>query len=549
VTGKIFRNFVFVSLSVLSVSVALILWALYGRFSTSLNAELVQQADLIAAGVEAAGAGYLEDIELENRVTLIDRDGTVLFDSRASAGEMENHAGREEIRQALETGRGQAVRQSATISTRTVYVALRLNDGTVLRIAEAQSTAAATLMELVPILALILCAALVLSLLLAFRLSRRIVTPILSIDLERPEGCRTYDELTPLITRLARQNDTIRRQMDELRRQQEEFNDLTEHMSEGIVVMDRTGKLLSCSTAARQLLGLPGDAAPETAFELDGEGEFRRVVERALTGGTAQTVLERGSRSIQVMADGILRAGEAGGGVLVLMDVTERESNERLRREFTANVSHELKTPLTSISGMAEIMKSGIVRPEDMAEFAGDIYNESKRLIALVEDIIHLSQLDEGGVMAHVQPVEMLSLCAGVVQRLKHQAGQAGVTLELKGGNFTVRGVPGVLEEMVYNLCDNALKYNRPGGSVKVVCDSVDRVLRVEDTGIGIPAEDQSRVFERFYRVDKSRSRQIGGTGLGLSIVKHGAALHDAKLTLNSAPGVGTTVTLDFPPA
>jgi len=429
VTGKIFRNFVFVSLSVLSVSVALILWALYGRFSASLNAELVQQADLIAAGVEAAGAGYLEDIELENRVTLVGRDGTVLFDSRASAGEMENHAGREEIRQALETGRGQAVRQSATISTRTVYVALRLNDGTVLRIAEAQSTAAATLMELVPILALILCAALVLSLLLAFRLSRRIVTPILSIDLERPERCRTYDELTPLLTRLTRQNDTIRRQMDELRRQQEEFNDLTEHMSEGIVVMDREGKLLSCSTAARQLLGLPGDAAPETAFELDGEGEFRRVVERALTGGTAQTVLERGSRSIQVMADGILRAGEAGGGVLVLMDVTERESNERLRREFTANVSHELKTPLTSISGMAEIMKSGIVRPEDMAEFAGDIYNESKRLIALVEDIIHLSQLDEGGVMAHVQPVEMLSLCAGVVQRLKHQAGQAGVTL------------------------------------------------------------------------------------------------------------------------
>ena len=544
-TGKIFRNFVFVSFSVLAVSVALILWALYGRFSASLTAGLVQQTDLMAVGVEQAGLAYLDAIDTGDRVTLVAPDGTVLFDNRASAAGMENHADREEIRQALETGRGQAVRRSATISTRTVYVAHRLSDGTVLRVAGAQSTAAAMVRELIPVLALILCAALVLSLLLAFRLSRKIVTPILSIDPEHPEQSRTYDELTPLLSRLSRQNDTIRRQMDELRRRQEEFTGLIEHMAEGIVVLDRTGNLLSCNTAALTLLG----AGPErgTAFDLNDSPEFRRVVERALSGGADQTVLERGSRSVQVVADGVSHAGEAGGGVLVLMDVTERENNERLRREFTANVSHELKTPLTSISGMAEIMKSGIVRPEDMAEFAGDIYHESKRLIALVEDIIHLSQLDEGGLMAHAQPVEMLSLCAGVVHRLRHQAEAAQVTLELKGGNFTARGVPGVLEEMVCNLCDNALKYNRPGGSVRLVCDSVRRVLRVEDTGIGIPAEDQSRVFERFYRVDKSRSRQIGGTGLGLSIVKHGAALHDIRLGLTSTPGVGTTVTLDFP--
>lgn len=546
-TGKIFRNFVFVCFCVFLVSVGLFMGVLHGSFAENLTAELEQQTELVADGVEYAGAGYLEQVVLPNRVTWVDGDGTVLFDNQADPATMENHAGREEIIEALATGRGESVRHSATLSLRTVYSARRLEDGSVIRVAETQRTATAMLLDLTPPMLLILCAALVLSMLLASRLSKRLMTPILDLDLEHPERCRTYDELSPLLTRIRRQNETIQNQMDELRRQQEEFNELTEHMSEGIVALDKRGRVLSCNSAALGLLGAPSPKPEANALELDRSGPFRTAVEQSLKGCHSQGRIDRGNRCIQIMADPVLREGELTGSVLVLLDVTERENSERLRREFTANVSHELKTPLTSISGMAEIMKSGIVRPEDMPEFAGDIHRESKRLIALVEDIIHLSQLDEGGTLPQRQRVDLLELSGQVVGRLKHQAETAGVTLTLSGEGFESDGIPAVLEEMVYNLCDNAVKYNRPGGSVRVLVDREGRSLTVADTGIGIPLEDQQRVFERFYRVDKSRSRQIGGTGLGLSIVKHGAALHDIRLELTSAPGEGTTVRLCFP--
>ena len=546
-TGKIFRNFVFVCFCVFLVSVGLFMGVLHGSFAENLTAELEQQTELVADGVEYAGAGYLEQVVLPNRVTWVDGDGTVLFDNQADPATMENHAGREEIVEALATGRGESVRRSATLSLRTVYSARRLEDGSVIRVAETQRTATAMLLDLTPPMLLILCAALVLSMLLASRLSKRLMTPILDLDLEHPERCRTYDELSPLLTRIRRQNETIQNQMDELRRQQEEFNELTEHMSEGIVALDKKGRVLSCNSAALGLLGAPSPKPEANALELDRSGPFRTAVEQSLEGRHSQGRIDRGNRCIQIMADPVLREGELTGSVLVLLDVTERENSERLRREFTANVSHELKTPLTSISGMAEIMKSGIVRPEDMPEFAGDIHRESKRLIALVEDIIHLSQLDEGGTLPQRQRVDLLELSGQVVGRLKHQAETAGVTLTLSGEGFESDGIPAVLEEMVYNLCDNAVKYNRPGGSVRVLVDREGRSLTVADTGIGIPLEDQQRVFERFYRVDKSRSRQIGGTGLGLSIVKHGAALHDIRLELTSAPGEGTTVRLCFP--
>lgn len=546
-TGKIFRNFMLVCACVFLVSVGLFMGILYDRFADSLTGELVQQTGLIAEGVEVAGPEYLEQVILPNRVTWVHPDGTVLFDSQASAGEMENHADREEVREALETGVGESVRYSDTLSERTVYAARRLADGTVIRVAEAQRTAMAMLLELSsPILA-ILCAALVLSMLLASRLSRRLVTPILNLDLEHPEQCRTYDELAPLLTRIRRQNETIQRQMDELRRQQEEFNELTEHMSEGIVVLDKTGGVLSCNSAALRLLGAEEPKAESDVLELDRSDSFRRAVGQALEGRSGQGRIERHGRCVQIMADPVLRGEELSGSVVVLLDVTERENSEKLRREFTANVSHELKTPLTSISGMAEIMKSGIVRPEDMPEFAGDIHRESKRLIALVEDIIHLSQLDEGGELPRRENVDLLELSNQVVQRLRHQAEDAQVVLRVAGEGFLAAGIPGVLEEMIYNLCDNAVKYNRPGGSVTVAVDAVNRTLTVADTGIGIPEGDQQRVFERFYRVDKSRSRQIGGTGLGLSIVKHGAALHDVRIELTSVPEQGTTVRLFFP--
>ena len=545
-TGKIFRNFVLICFSVFAVAVGLFIGVLYGRFADNLDGELVQQTELLGDGLEYAGVGYLEKISLPNRVTWVDARGAVLYDNQASAAGMENHADREEIREALETGFGRSERYSATISERTVYAARRLSDGTVIRVAESQRTALAMLLELSGPIALILCAALVLSMVLAFRLSRRLMTPILNLDLEHPEQCRTYDELTPLLFRIRRQNETIQRQMDALRRQQEEFRELTEHMSEGIVVMDRNTCVLSCNSAALKLLGTKEPGPDAGALDLDDSEGFRTVIRQVLQGLPGQGRIDRNGRCVQIMADPVEREGELTGSVLVLLDVTAQENSEKLRREFTANVSHELKTPLTSISGMAEIMKSGIVRPEDVPEFAGDIHRESKRLIALVEDIIHLSQLDEGGALPQREEVELFALSGQVLQRLRHQAGQAGVELKLEGEGFTVSGVPGVLEEMVYNLCDNAVKYNRPGGTVTVAVDPAERTLAVADTGIGIPQADQQRVFERFYRVDKSRSRQIGGTGLGLSIVKHGAALHDIRIELSSVPDEGTVVKLNF---
>jgi len=335
-------------------------------------------------------------------------------------------------------------------------------------------------------------------------------------------------------------------QMDLLRQRQEEFMALTENMTEGFLLVDRKGKILSRNRGALRLLGVAVPEEEGDVFASDRGGEFRRVTERALAGTRSQSTLERGGRSIQVLADPVLREGEVAGAVLVLLDVTEREQGERLRREFTANVSHELKTPLTSISGMAEIMANGMVRPEDMEGFAGDIYKESRRLITLVEDIIHLSRLDEGGGGLEREEVDLLAVAQEVVRRLTPFALRQQVELTVEGSSFTAEGIGSVLEDMVYNLCDNAIKYNKPGGTV---CVTVDRAgwLAVADTGIGIPAQDRERVFERFYRVDKSHSRAIGGTGLGLSIVKHGAALHNIRVELDSELGQGTTVRLVFP--
>ena len=546
-TGKIFRNFLLISFSAVAVSAVLFIGILYGNFVDALDADLVQQTELLGDGLEYGGLGYLEKISLPSRVTWVDEEGTVLYDNQASAAGMGNHADREEIREALETGYGSSERYSDTISERTVYAARRLADGTVIRVAQSHRTALAMLLELTVPISLILCAALILSMVMAFRLSRRLMVPVLELDLEHPENCHTYDELAPLLSRLRRQNQTIQHQMDELRRQQEEFRELTEYMSEGIVVLDRNTCVLSCNSAALNLLGAKTPGPDASALDLDDSEVFRAIIRQVLQGLGGQGRIDRNGRCVQIMADPVEREGELSGSVLVLLDVTAQEDSEKLRREFTANVSHELKTPLTSISGMAEIMKSGIVRPEDMPEFAGDIYRESKRLIALVEDIIHLSQLDEGGVLPQRTDVELKELAEQVLQRLRHQAEQANVELKLEGETFVVSGISGVLEEMLYNLCDNAVKYNRSGGSVKVSVDPAARTLTVTDTGIGIPEADQQRVFERFYRVDKSRSRQIGGTGLGLSIVKHGAALHDIRIELSSVPDEGTSVKLNFP--
>ena len=548
-TAKIFRNSMAVGISVFLLSVALFMGMLYQYFSDRLTQELEAEAVLVARGVESMGVDYLEGLAISSRVTWVDTDGTVLYDNQADPAEMENHADREEIQQAQRGTQGTAVRQSETLSQQTIYAARRLDDGTVIRLASAQRTVVMLLLSMVQPLLIILAVTLILAAVLASRLSKRMVKPILELDLEHPEDCDTYDELAPFLTRIRRQNDTIKGQMELLRRQKEEFSALTENMSEGFVLLDQKGHILSYNSGALRLL----DAAPPTeeanVLILDRSDAFRRSVEQVLSGCRNQGRLDRAGRCVQILADPVFRKNEVAGAVLVLVDITEKEQGEKMRREFTANVSHELKTPLTAISGMAEIMKNGLVRPEDMTGFAGDIYKESQRLIALVEDIIHLSRLDEGGNGLEREPVDMLELAKKVAGRLEPLAKQAGVSLTVQGESFTVGGIPSVLEEMVYNLCDNAVKYNRPGGRVTAAVSLRDRggVVEVSDTGIGIPAQDQQRVFERFYRVDKSHSKEIGGTGLGLSIVKHGAALHDAMVELDSALGQGTTVRLIFP--
>ena len=546
---KIFRSTMAVGLWVLLLSAALFLGMLYQYFTDRFTQELESETWLVARGVESMGLDYLDGLRTDNRITWVAQDGTVLYDNEADAAAMENHADREEIQEALFGIQGTARRESATLSQLTIYVAHRLDDGSVIRLAGSQSTVVHLLMAMAPPIVLILIVTLIFAAALSSRLTKRLVRPILELDLERPEDSEVYDELSPLLTRIRRQNDTIRAQMDQLRQQKQEFTALTENMSEGFLLLDAKGRVLSYNTGVLRLLGAAAPAEEASVLTLDRSDVFQQLVEQVLDGRRSQVRMERAGRILQLLGDPVLRDGETAGAVLVLLDVTEREQAEQMRREFTANVSHELKTPLTSISGMAEIMKDGLVKQEDVRGFAADIYQESQRLIRLVEDILHLSRLDEGGGGLERQEIDLLDLARTVEDRLQSTAKQHQVELELTGDHAAIQGLPSVVEEMVYNLCDNAIKYNRPGGKASVrVEDGADAVtVTVSDTGIGIPPEDRERVFERFYRVDKSHSKAIGGTGLGLSIVKHGAALHNAQLELDSAPGKGTTVRLRFP--
>ena len=546
---KIFRSTMAVGLWVLLLSAALFLGMLYQYFTDRFTQELESETWLVARGVESMGLDYLDGLRTDNRITWVAQDGTVLYDNEADAASMENHADREEIQEALFGIQGTARRESATLSQLTIYVAHRLDDGSVIRLAGSQSTVVHLLMAMAPPIVLILIVTLIFAAALSSRLTKRLVRPILELDLERPEDSEVYDELSPLLTRIRRQNDTIRAQMDQLRQQKQEFTALTENMSEGFLLLDAKGRVLSYNTGVLRLLGAAAPAEEASVLTLDRSDVFQQLVEQVLDGRRSQVRMERAGRILQLLGDPVLRDGETAGAVLVLLDVTEREQAEQMRREFTANVSHELKTPLTSISGMAEIMKDGLVKQEDVRGFAADIYQESQRLIRLVEDILHLSRLDEGGGGLERQEIDLLNLARTVEDRLQSTAKQHQVELELTGDHAAIQGLPSVVEEMVYNLCDNAIKYNRPGGKASVqVEDGADAVtVTVSDTGIGIPPEDRERVFERFYRVDKSHSKAIGGTGLGLSIVKHGAALHNAQVELDSAPGKGTTVRLRFP--
>lgn len=550
-TAKLFRNSTAVAVSVMVLSIALFMGMLYQYFSDQLMGELETETWLVAQGVELNGMDYLTGLNTENRVTWVDQDGTVLYDSQADAGSMENHADREEIRQALTAESGTARRYSSTLSQQTLYAARRLNDGTVIRVASAQQTVVTLLLSMIQPILIILALALIISAVLASQMAKRIIRPIVNLDLEHPEDCDTYEELTPLLSRIKHQNDTIHQQVLQLQQKQQEFAALTENMSEGFLLLDRQGHVLSYNKGALRQLGAQAPQGEVNALVLNRGENFRQAVDEVLSGKRSQQMLHLNGRYCQLLANPVMQGEKQVGAVMVLLDVTEQEQREDLRREFTANVSHELKTPLTSISGIAEIMQSGMVKAEDVQGFAGDIYKEAQRLIALVEDIIRLSQLDEGAVNMEREDVDLYQLSLEVTKRLESAAQKNDVTMKTMGRSVQVHGIRRVLDEMIYNLCDNAIKYNRKGGTVAVTVGPVENGVEVsvEDNGIGIPVEDQDRVFERFYRVDKSHSKDISGTGLGLSIVKHGVALHDGQIQLKSEPGKGTTVTVLLPQA
>ncbi len=548
-TKRIFRSILGVSLVVLLASLVLIVGVLHGYFQDRVAHELENLTEYIAHGVEETGADYLtEDLPDSYRVTWVDQDGMVLFDSQEDPAELENHADREEIREALTGGSGEAVRYSDTLSQETIYAARRLEDGSVVRVSNSQYSVWMLVLQALQPVALMMVLAFVLAMVLASRVSRQLVEPINAIDLNDGEAAEPYEELAPLFAKLRGQQRQIRRQMLDLKRRQEEFEALMENMSEGFLVIDQETRVLSYNSAVLRLLyAQPPAEEGESVYALNRETGFRRCVEEALSGRRWEQLLEQDDDCRQIIASPVEQDGQVAGAVIVILDVTEKEQRERLRREFTANVSHELKTPLTSILGTAEILRNGLVKPEDIPHFAGNIHRETERLIGLVNDIIKLSRLDEGGGMGQWEPIDLHALAGAVLDQLAPAAQRKQVTTQLRGGTAVIQGVPQIAEEILYNLCDNAIAYNREGGSVTVTVEDLPAGARVTvtDTGIGIPREAQSRVFERFYRVDKSHSS--GGTGLGLSIVKHGAAYLGARVELRSEPGHGSTFTLTFP--
>ncbi|MBO5330539.1 MAG: PAS domain S-box protein [Anaerotignum sp.] len=552
-TQRIFRSIFLVALAVMLSVSALIMGMMYRYTSMETRKELSREAEYIALGIQNEGTAYFDYLDkvhlTDSRVTWIAPDGDVLFDSVMEEGEMENHADREEVQEAFRDGHGEGERFSSTLSEKTWYCAVRLEDGSVVRLSIETASILTVFFTMTYPLVLILVAIGCVSLFLAFQTAKLITNPINEIDLEHPENAVVYDELSPLLRKIAVQNREIHRQMAELKRRKEEFDTITANMQEGLLVLDAEGAVLSSNEGVLRLLGLSHVEEGQNVFQLNRSETFRRGVEAALKGEHREEKLELGGRVYELFANPVFRDGENAGVILVLFDATEKEGREKLRREFTANVSHELKTPLTSISGFAEIMKSGMVRPEDMGNFAGKIYDEAQRLIALIQDIIKLSKLDEKESFLEKEWVELDTLVLEVRERLQPAAEKKNVHLVANVVPLQVFGVKPVLMEMVYNLCDNAIRYNWPDGEVRMTLREEDgtAVLEVADTGIGIAKEEQERIFERFYRVDASRSAENGGTGLGLSIVKHGAALHHGKISLVSVPGKGTTMKISIP--
>lgn len=545
---KIFFSSCLVAFTVLIISLAMSTGVLFNQFEKQVEQEIKEESELLASVTEEAGVENIADYDFgSRRVTVIGNDGGVLFDSQADASQMENHSDREEFKEAVLYGTGMSSRYSDTLTEKNIYYAVRLSDGSILRLSAPQSTIFAFLSDLIGPICIVILIALILSAVLAIKLSESILKPINALDLDNPENNKTYDELAPLLTKINRQKLVIENQLHEAKQKQKEFKLITDNMREGLLVIDSNSDILTYNAAAEKLLDIT-DETSLASLKIYRSTQVIDAVDEALKGNNSECQITQHSRQYSLIANPVFRDGEIIGAVIVLLDITEKAQREQLRREFTANVSHELKTPLTSIYGFAELMKDGDMKKEDMEDFAKSIYDETKHLITLVGDIIKLSALDEKSRFYEKETVDLYALACETAERLKVDAAKKHVTVNVDGEKAEYIGVRQILTDIIYNLCENAIKYNRENGSVDVSVAENDNniILKVKDTGIGIPQEHQERVFERFYRVDKSHSKEIGGTGLGLSIVKHGVLYHGGEISMESEPGKGTEITVTF---
>lgn len=546
--NKIFRSSMLVTLLVLLSSIVLIMGILYDYFESQLINELKREAAYISIAIENEGIEYLDSIENENeRITLIAPDGTVIADTVADTDVLENHIDREEVKEAIQNGSGTSSRYSDTLTEKIIYYAVKINDGNILRISARHDTVVVILLSLLQPVLIVIFISILISIWLCHRVSAKLVEPINTLDLEHPENNETYEELTPFLKKIANQRKIIEKQLKDAMQMQEEFKLITENMSEGFLVIDSEMRILTHNTAAMKLLNM-SEAESENVLSVNRSKAFRKMLERVLSGVRNESETESDGKYYRFIANPVLDENNIIGAVVVILDVTESVNSENLRREFTSNVSHELKTPLTSISGFAEIMKNGDTPNEMVIDFSNSIYDEAQRLISLVSDIMKISELDEKTVVYEKETVDLYSLSLEVAERLRAEADKKNIKINVIGDTAEVIGVRKILDEMIYNLCDNAIKYNKENGIVDIIVSLADSKVKliVRDTGIGIPTAQQSRVFERFYRVDKARSKSIGGTGLGLAIVKHGAIYHNAEIELESKENAGTLVSVIF---
>ncbi len=546
---KIFNSTFLTSIFILLISFVLIFVVLFNHSQNQLINELESEAGYISRAVENEGVEYISNfVGDDKRITLISADGSVVIDTLTDAETLDNHSNRQEIKDAMTNGSGSSTRFSDTMMKRTVYYAVQLSDGMVLRVSATQDSVFVLLLNLIYPLSIIIIVALILSLIISHRVSKSIIKPINELDLDNPAGNEAYEELTPLLKKISAQKRTIEKQVRAARQRQEEFNLITENMSEGLLVIDSAATMLSHNKAAVDLLEIDNVKNGGSVLLFNRTKGFRELVEKVLSGSRAENEITHDERVYSLIGNPVYDGNAVIGGIIVIIDITESVKREQLRREFTSNVSHELKTPLTSISGFAEMMKQGDTPDDTVVDFSASIYDEAQRLITLVTDIIKISELDENPSLFEKCEIDLYALSQNVIKSLKPLADKQNIRLTLTGDKAYIFGTAKIVDEMIYNLCDNAIKYNKPSGSVDIIINTTETKvsLTVRDTGIGIPKAEQSRVFERFYRVDKSHSKQVGGTGLGLAIVKHAAAYTGAEISLESTENVGTTVTVTF---